>query len=215
MRRIVVSALTLAVAAGPAAAQPSVHGAASFRTAPLLEPGEHRDTIRPGETLFYAVGLDEGEVVSVRAILRSRERHSPLETRLRLYNVRRVEDAFAHDAGFVRAPGTLGLRALSGRVGAPNPDYPEAGTHYFSVSVLAPRGRLAAELDLSLGIVVKDAELPEPLPVKQEAPVDELPEPSRTGTYLLALLGGTVAGGLGAFGVSKVRQPPAGLRHRL
>lgn len=211
-RTLAVAALVLACA--PALAQEAVRGGASFRGAPVLDPGEHRDTIRPGESLYYGVDAGEGEVFTVRAILRSRDRLQPLGTRLRVYNAQRVQDPFAQDAGFLRPPGTLGLHARSGRVGAPSVDYPEAGTHYFSVSV-APTGRAGTEIDLALGVKVK------PAPA-HEAPVVAPPPPSRVprgeprgGTYLLAALGGAVFGGVAAFGASKLRQPPSGFRHRL
>lgn len=215
MRRALLATVALLAFASPSSAQEAAHGAPAFGGAPVLAAGEYRDTIRPGETLFYAVDVAEGEAVSIRALVRGRDRLSPLETRLRLYNTQRVEDAFAHDAGYLRSPGTLRLRAVSGRVGPPNPDYPEPGTHYFSLSVVAPRGRVAAELGVTLAILKKEVPPPEPLPVKADAPVERIPEPPRLGTYLVAMLGGVVAGGLGAFVVAKVRQPPPGLRHRL
>ena len=211
-RALAIAALLLCAA--PATAQEPVRGGSTFRRAPVLEPGEHRDTIRPGETLFYGVGVAEGNVFTVRAILRSGDRAQPLETRLRVYNAQRVEDAFAQDGGFLRAPGTLGLHARSGAVGPPSVDYPAGGTHYFSVSV-APRGGVATEIDLSLGVKVKPAP-------SHEAPVVSTPPPSRAplgeprgGTYLLAAFGGALAGGIVTFVASRLRQPPSGLRHRL
>lgn len=214
MRRALALATLVLLCAAPATAQEAVRGGTSFRRAPVLDPGEHRDTIRPGETLFYAVDAGEDKVLTVRAILRTGDRAQPLETRLRVYNSQRVEDAFAQDAGFLRPPGTLGLHARSGRIGPPSVDYPEAGTHYFSVSV-APRPGVATEIDLSLGVNVKAA--PE-----QAAVVVSTPPPSRTppaeprgGTYLVAALGGALFGGVATFLASKLRQPPSGLRHRL
>lgn len=213
MRRVLAVA-ALVLCASPVAAQEPVRGGTSFRRAPVVEPGEHRDTIRPGETLFYGVQVDEGNVLTVRAILRSGDRLQPLETRVRVYNAQRVEDQFAQDAGYLRPPGTLGLHARSGRVGPPSVDYPEAGTHYFSVSV-APRGGAGTEIDLSLGVKVKPAPEHEALVVSTPAPSRELPSESHRGTYLLAAFGGAVLGGLVTFVASKLRQPPSGLRHRL
>lgn len=214
-RALALVALAAVVGAHAGIAQEAVRGGVSFRRAPVLEPGEHRDTIRPGETLFYAVDVGEDELFTVRAILRNRDRLQPLETRVRVYNSQRVEDAFAQDAGFLRAPGTLGLHVRSGAVGASSVDYPAAGAQYFSVSVGAPRGRVGAEIDLSLGVKVKAAPDHE-LSVVATPPPSRVPkrEP-RGGTYLLAAVAGAVIGGVTVFGASKLRQPPSGLRHRL
>jgi hypothetical protein len=215
--RRILALVALAIVAGayPATAQQTVRGGVSFRRAPALEPGEHRDTIRPGETLFYAVEVDEGELFTVRAILRSRDRLQPLETRVRVYNSQRVEDPFAQDAGFLRAPGTLGLHVRSGAVGASSVDYPAAGGQYFSVSVGSPRGRVGAEIDLALSVKLKPAPEHE-LSIVETPPPAPAPEPeSRGGTYLLAGFAGALVGGVVAFAASKLRQAPSGLRHRL
>lgn len=75
MRRALIAALLLAVTAPAAArAQPSQQGQAvvgggSFADAPLLEAGAYRDTILPGERLYYAVKLEAGQRLRVRAKL--------------------------------------------------------------------------------------------------------------------------------------------------
>lgn len=209
-RALAVAALLLCAA--PAGAQEPVRGGASFRRAPVLEPGEHRDTIRPGETLYYGVDVAEGEVLVVRAILRSGDRVRPLATRLRIYNAQRVEDPTALDAGFIRPPGTLGLVTRSAAVGGSSVDHPTPGIQYFSVSV---GGRVGAELDLTLGVKVKPAPEREIPAVLDPPPPPPPEEPSRRGTYALAALLGALAGGLAMLGLSKLRQAPKALRHRL
>ena len=67
------AALALAVPAA-AGAQPgrqgqAVVGGGSFVNAPLLEPGRYRDTILPGERLYYGVKLAAGQRLRVRAKL--------------------------------------------------------------------------------------------------------------------------------------------------
>jgi hypothetical protein len=67
------AALLLAVPA-VAASQAStprepVVGGGSFANAPLLHPGRYRDTILPGERLYYGVRLETGQRLRVRAKL--------------------------------------------------------------------------------------------------------------------------------------------------
>lgn len=52
----------------PQAATPVV-GGGSFVAAPLLEPGEYRDTILAGENLFYAIDVEAGQSIRVQAEL--------------------------------------------------------------------------------------------------------------------------------------------------
>lgn len=215
MRRALAAAAIVMLVPGTSAAQDTVRGGVTFARAPVLEPGVHRDTIRPGETLFYAVEVGDGMFFKVRANLRTRAHVQPLATRLRVYNGQRVEDRLAQDAGFIRPPGALGLLARSGRVGPPSVDFPDPGTQYFSVSVGGPGGRVGAELGLFLGIQVKPPpERDVPVVLEEPLPRDR-PEPSRTGTYVLAALVGALLGGLGALVLSKLRQPPGRLQRSL
>ena len=66
------AALMLAMS-GAAVAQSdqgqAVVGGGSFANAPLLEPGRYRDTILPGERLYYGVKLAAGQRLRVRAKL--------------------------------------------------------------------------------------------------------------------------------------------------
>lgn len=45
----------------------SIAGGGSFTDAPTIESGTYKDTIRPGETLFYRVPLDWGQLLAYRA----------------------------------------------------------------------------------------------------------------------------------------------------
>ena len=73
MRRALLLWLLLALAA-PAAATAQAQGEAvvgggSFADAPLLESGTYRDTILPGERLFYGIRLEPGQQLRMRAKL--------------------------------------------------------------------------------------------------------------------------------------------------
>jgi hypothetical protein len=69
-RAAVAAALALVFSgATPAAAQQAepVVGGGSFNAAPVLEPGTFRDTVLSGEYLYYAVPLEAGQRLHVRA----------------------------------------------------------------------------------------------------------------------------------------------------
>jgi Ca-activated chloride channel homolog len=74
-RAVVVALVALGLAAPGAAAQDRtpVVGGGSFNTAPLIGPGEYRDTLLPGERLFYGVKLEAGQRLQVSGQLRGRE----------------------------------------------------------------------------------------------------------------------------------------------
>jgi Ca-activated chloride channel homolog len=70
--RAVVAAVALALAAAaPARAQQRepVVGGGSFATAPVLEDGSYRDTLLPGEQLYYGVRVEAGQQLRVRAMM--------------------------------------------------------------------------------------------------------------------------------------------------
>jgi hypothetical protein len=73
-RALALAAMVLLAAPAAAGAQTSaprepVVGGGSFADAPLLETGRYRDTILPGERLFYGVRLEPGQRLRVRAKL--------------------------------------------------------------------------------------------------------------------------------------------------
>lgn len=68
MRLLALSLLALLFAAVPARAQDRgepVVGGGSFNSAPVLEPGLYRDTILPGEYLYYGFELAAGQTLQV------------------------------------------------------------------------------------------------------------------------------------------------------
>ena len=66
MTRLAAVLLLLALAPAARAATPVI-GSGSLNDAPLVGPGEHSDTILPGEQLFYAVRVEEGQRLAVSA----------------------------------------------------------------------------------------------------------------------------------------------------
>jgi Ca-activated chloride channel family protein len=73
-RALILAAALLLAAPAAAAAQASaprepVVGGGSFADAPLLGSGRYRDTILPGERLYYGVRLEPGQRLRVRAKL--------------------------------------------------------------------------------------------------------------------------------------------------
>jgi len=55
--------------AAPSGAPRLISGGGGFADAPLLDPGIHSDTLLPRETLFYAVSVQAGQRLRVRATI--------------------------------------------------------------------------------------------------------------------------------------------------
>jgi Ca-activated chloride channel family protein len=62
---IAFALLLLAPAAAAQEAGTPVVGGGSFASAPLVEPGRYRDTLLPGERLFYGIKLEAGQRLRV------------------------------------------------------------------------------------------------------------------------------------------------------
>ncbi|MGH2735888.1 MAG: hypothetical protein ACRDKZ_09935 [Actinomycetota bacterium] len=194
-----VAACLLALVAPPVHAQESAEGGGSFEEAPTLQTGTYSDSIRSGETLFWAVELAETERVQARARVTSPGDHPPAEVRLTLYNSLRREDELSSDGEQIGDRGEALVGASSTPVAAHNTDYPEPGTHFLSVAVEAldePR-----QFDLTLSIEVArgeplTAEGNRVVPSSRPPPTEE-PEPSRFGTYAALFAGGALIGALG------------------
>ncbi len=227
MRRALVLAVALALAAPAASSAQSqgtpVVGGGSFANAPLLAPGTYRDTILPGERLFYGVRLEPGQQLRMRAKLDVKPGEIDqdtavgfgigLQTPLREVIVDYDDDiagnntvGSADDELEVLYPRVLaasGARAESG-------DYPGPGVWYPSLYLISNQRRPAkvefpVELELEvIGDPQPDAS-PEPTPAK----ATPTPEPEGddgggtsggaiAGIGLAGLLVGLVGGGLAA-----------------
>ena len=227
MRRALLLSLALALAApATAAAQTqgtAVVGGGSFADAPLLEPGSYRDTILPGERLFYGIRLEPGQQLRMRAKLDVKPGEVDqdtaagfsigLQTPLREVIVDYDEDIAGHttvgsvdDTLEVLYPKAL---AASGALGETN--YLGPGVWYPSIYLISDERKPAkvefpVEFELEVvGDPQPDAS-PEPTPAKAAAAPapeggsggDGTSAGAIAGIGLAGLLVGLVGGGLAA-----------------
>jgi Ca-activated chloride channel homolog len=66
---VVLALLPAAAARAQGSDRKPAVGGGSYNDAPLLEPGSYRDTIRPGERVFYAFEVKAGQRLHVRAVI--------------------------------------------------------------------------------------------------------------------------------------------------
>jgi hypothetical protein len=74
VRRLALAIVVLLAAPAAARAQDTtpVVGGGSFNTAPVIGPGTYRDTLLPGERLFYGIKLEAGQRLQVSGRLDAR-----------------------------------------------------------------------------------------------------------------------------------------------
>jgi Ca-activated chloride channel family protein len=226
----IAAALVLAAPAGAGAQtagqEPEpVVGGGSFANAPLLEPGSYRDTILPGERLFYGVRLEPGQQLRMRAKLDVEPGEVDtdtaagfsigLQTPLREVitdtdedlsgnsTVGSVEDEF--DVVFPPAVAPSATRDGIGDYRGPGIRYPSL---YLSSTLRKPaKAEFPVEFELEVvGDPQPDA-TPEPTPGKEATPAPENDEEAEgdgasagaiAGIGLLGLLAGLLGGGLAA-----------------
>jgi len=217
------AALMLAVPAAAGAQAPRgepVVGGGSFANAPLLEPGSYRDTILPGERLYYGVRLEAGQQLRMRAKLDVRAGEvdrevadgfsiglqTPLREVITDYDddltgnttVGDVEDEF--NVVYPAAVAISGARGES--------DYTGPGIWYPSLYLIADERRPAkVELPVELELEVIGDPQPDASPEPTPAKATPTPEPEAeeqdgvsaaaiAGVGLAGLLVGLVGGGL-------------------
>ena len=222
-RALVVAIAFCSCALIPVEAQQNprrVEGGTSHDDAPVIQPGRPlNDSLRAGETLFYALPVPEGQRGLAAFTIKSRAAHPPIAVRLRVYNVQKVEDPFAVRHAILTARSTIKIATTTQRVGAPNPDYPVPGPHYFSVSLASqPGSEPLSEFPVVLKATRQEvprvaAAAPESESKPQTLRLEE--EPDRTLTYLFAGLISFVLGALVTAFVLKLGQGPRSLRSRL
>ena len=189
-----------------------VQGGTSFDDAAVLDRGVYRDTIRPGETLFYSVDVGEGMRVRTQVVLVSKDRHPRLQTVLKVFNADRVEDVLARSGGYLSARKALKLVSVSGRVG--DEDHRSPGATYLSLSVLGGED-VNAEYSMTIDLAPEPAAA---LPVVDPAPPpspEPPPPPVPWVAYLLLLGAGAALGSASVLVAGKLGETPRGLRHRL
>jgi hypothetical protein len=196
MRRAALALLAAATLAVPAAAHAAtpVVGGGSFNTAPLLGAGEYSDTVAAGETVYWKVHLDKGQVLRVKATVDTSQIQTNvtasdyqrglnlLDYRLDLFSPLREqlseESGGSYDTASAHIEGASGAGAKSGTATGPRAlgfeqilasDYdkdkfPAPGEWYVSVS--------AADSDFA------PAEASVELPVDLDVEVLGAPQPS-------------------------------------
>jgi len=223
--RVLGLATALALAApGVAGAQSSgaepVVGGGSFANAPLLEPGTYRDTILPGERLYYGVRLEAGQQLRFRAKLDVAEGEVDqdtavgfsigLQTALREVITDTDDDLTGNGTvGDVEDEFNVVYPAVVAASGARDEiDYTGPGIWYPSLYLISDRRRPArVELPVEFELeVIGDAQpdaSPEPTPAKATAaPEPEADEGGGTSAAALAGIGiaglllGLIGGGL-------------------
>jgi Ca-activated chloride channel homolog len=195
---VVVVALTVAAPAaaqtvtptpspsGSSSARAPVVGGGSFNTAPLIGPGSYRDTLLPGERLFYGVKLGAGQRLQVSGQLRGRQNviedaatgfSVGIQTPLREVDVLDLVDEDIAGNGTVTtgSPGDkiefVSVPALTGSAARDEGiTYRGPGTWYVSLYLISdeqhpPR----VEIPVDLGIKVIGSPQPDPDPEKTPA----------------------------------------------
>jgi len=177
-----------------------------------LTEGAYRTRLLAGETLFYAVEIQQARRMSAQVTFTSRGPHGPLPIHVRVYNPLRSEDGFAHRAALLKPGEARSLTTSSGVVGR-DPAYPEAGVHHVALSVGSPdRGVPATEITARLKIQIERREEPAAAgPTGPTAPAEDGP---LSGLWRLFLLGAGI--GIATSWVrSKLTESPRSLRHGL
>jgi Ca-activated chloride channel family protein len=180
----------------------AVTGGSSTSSATVLESGQFTDTISPGEELYYAVELAEGQAVSASAAAVGDIDFLGTLT----LTLTSPEDAFiADDAAVAGGEGLQSIAVRSETIGpaATDPDMQAGGTYYLRLSLEA-QGDEAQEFPIEL-VVGVTGEPVEPSPTAGPSSPDDDPEQaapdnddtSSSDSVMLAV-GGIAFGLLGA-----------------
>jgi hypothetical protein len=201
-RRVAAAAaVALAFAGGaPAAAQQAepVVGGGSFNAAPVLEPGTFRDTVLSGEYLYYAIPLEAGQRLHVRARITDMDAETwdraTAAFSINLHTPQRepvstpVDEDVAGNGN--TDPGGItdanidellrwdfyGPRARPFTAASGGSNYEGPGTWYVSLHPVSVGPRVRVELPVELSLEVDGepaAEEPDPTPEPSPAPTAE------------------------------------------
>ena len=202
MKRIVVCVAALVLAVGGPAYAAQVRGGSSFDDAPVLAPGRYRDTIRPTETLFYAVELLPGEKLRARVVLETFGDEDIFADTLTLTVYSPTRDRV--DDASETLNGSFKRRVLTAGRGV---DYSVGGTYYLSFAMPNQFGELPRRREYDIALTVRKTgrpigPSPTPTPTVTLAPTPEVSSPSPGpggGSDLAGLLGaGAIAFIVGA-----------------
>jgi hypothetical protein len=160
-----------------------VEGAGSFNDAPLLTEGRYSDTIRAGETLYYAIDLAAGQRLVARATIRKGVGRfgtsisdfaemvivEPDRNEHALSEAKDSDDLFQY-------PFTLSTR--TGVVGEPQTLSDAApGTWYVTLNMPRAPAIRRGELNVSLALDVRGQAVASPTPTASPSP-SPTPEPT-------------------------------------
>jgi Ca-activated chloride channel homolog len=238
MKRALLLSLLLVLLAPSAAAaqQPAgtpVVGGGSFANAPLIEPGTYRDTLLPGERLFYGIKLEAGQRLRVAGQLDAEEGAIDsetaggfsigIETPLREVEVLDlVDDDISGNTSVTSGAGperiefvsTPVLAASGAREGAGN--YRGPGTWYVSL-YLSSTQEEPARVEVPVNFELEVQGTPQPDASPEPTPAEATPAPAEEddsggGTSLVAVIGLGLVGVLVGLLVGALlgrRRPPA------
>jgi Ca-activated chloride channel family protein len=180
----------------------AVAGGSSISSATILESGQFTDTISPGEELYYAVELAEGQAVGASAAAVG---EIDFLGTLSLTLTSPDDQFLADDAAVAGGEGLQSIAVRSETIGpaATNPDMQVGGTYYLRL-VLEDQGGETGEFPIELVVDVTGEPI-EPSPTEDPPPTDEGPEQaapdnddtSSSNTVMLTV-GGIAFGLLGA-----------------
>jgi len=216
VRRLALAALLLALVPAAARAQgsdrkPAV-GGGSYNDAPLLEPGSYRDTIRPGERVFYAFDVKAGQRLHVRAVIPGDGGRIPgadifalgIETPLREVELATAAEDLAGHGTFVTTTDTpIEYRTAPAPTFAGSDDpvkfqeYRGPGTYFVSLDLQTSNPEpLPIEQEVEFDVSVEGTPQAEPTPTRTPAPTatpaaagDDGGGGSAAGLVLAAVLG--------------------------
>jgi Ca-activated chloride channel family protein len=180
----------------------AVTGGSSLSSATVLESGQFTDTISPGEELYYAVELAEGQAVGASAAAVG---EIDFLGTLSLTMTSPDDQFLADDAAVAGGEGLQSIAVRSETIGpaATNPDMQVGGTYYLRLA-LEDQGGKTGEFPIELVVDVTGEPI-EPSPSEDPSPTDEDPEQaasdnddtSSSNTVMLTV-GGIAFGLLGA-----------------
>jgi Ca-activated chloride channel homolog len=187
---VVVAVLATLLPATVARAQgsdrkPAV-GGGSYNDAPLLDPGSYRDTIRPGERVFYAFDVKAGQRLHVRAVIPGDGGRIPgadifalgIETPLREVELATAAEDLTGHGTFVTTTDTpIEYRTAPAPTFAESDDpvrfqeYRGPGTYFVSLDLQTSNpDPLPIEHEVELDVSVEGTSQPEPTPTRTPAP---------------------------------------------
>ena len=176
----------------------AVSGGSSIGSATVLESGQFTDTISPGEELYYAVELGEGQAVGAAA---STVGEIDFLGTLTLTLTNPDDEYIANDAAVATGESLQSIAVRSETIGpgATDPYMQSAGTYYLRLE-LEEQADSADEFPVEI-VVDVSGEVVEPVPTEEPSPADDdseraAPEDASGSSNTAMLAAGGIAFGL-------------------